>query len=156
MNPSRSAASIIATPIRSLTEPPGLKNSSFATTSPGRSPARRGSATSGVLPTTAELSAPTRRVATVASVPAMRENYRNLVRFPGILGPKLRLTRDGDQPYFFLHFLMAAFFFTWLLLPNLDLAWAMHCLSCAALARLPGGAAGPSFGNAATVPGSSP
>src|SRR3954454_11958167 len=83
MNPSRSAASIIATPIRSLTEPPGLKNSSFATTSPGRSPARRGSTTSGVLPTTAELSAPTRRAVTVASVPAMREKLTDPGQFSG-------------------------------------------------------------------------
>ena len=57
--PAASAASIIATPIRSLTEPPGLKYSSFAQTSPGNpSPSRR-SATSGVPPTTAEASAPT-------------------------------------------------------------------------------------------------
>ena len=65
IKPSRSAASIIATPIRSFTEPPGLRNSSFATTSPGRSGPSRGNATSGVFPTTAELSAPTRSVVVV-------------------------------------------------------------------------------------------
>ena len=73
-SPSRSAASIMATPIRSLTEPPGLKNSSLATTSPGRSAPRRGSATSGVLPTTAELSAPTRSVVVVPLDPAIEQN----------------------------------------------------------------------------------
>src|SRR5204862_3033265 len=66
-----------------------LKNSSFATTSPGRSAAIRGSATRGVLPTTAELSAPTLRVVTVPSVAATGQNYRNLVRFPGIPLPVL-------------------------------------------------------------------
>src|SRR5215218_4603816 len=85
ISPSRSAASTIATPIRSLTEPPGLKNSSFATTSPGRSAASRGSATSVVLPTTAELSAPTRSVVVVVPLdPAIRTNYRNRVRYPVI------------------------------------------------------------------------
>ena len=62
IRPSRSALSIIATPIRSLTEPPGLKYSSLAITSPATPAPRRGSETSGVLPTTAEVSAPTRRV----------------------------------------------------------------------------------------------
>src|SRR4051812_33975694 len=57
-SPSSSAASIIATPIRSLTEPPGLKYSSFAQISAPPSSPRRRSATSGVLPTTAEASAP--------------------------------------------------------------------------------------------------
>ena len=44
IRPSSSAASIIATPIRSLTEPPGLKYSSFAQTSaagPLAQPAQR-------------------------------------------------------------------------------------------------------------------
>ena len=62
IKPSRSALSIIATPIRSLTEPPGLKYSTLATTSPATSAPRRGRETSGVLPTTADVSAPTRRV----------------------------------------------------------------------------------------------
>ena len=51
-SPSRSAASIIATPIRSLTEPPGFRYSSFATTSAPRPSPRRRRATSGVPPTT--------------------------------------------------------------------------------------------------------
>ncbi len=58
--PSSSAASIIATPIRSLTEPPGLKYSSFAQTSAFRPSASRFRATSGVPPTTPEASAPIR------------------------------------------------------------------------------------------------
>ena len=68
IRPSRSALSIIATPIRSLTEPPGLKYSTLATTSPATSAPRRGRETSGVLPTTADVSAPTRRVLTDDSI----------------------------------------------------------------------------------------
>src|SRR5690606_40681743 len=49
-SPFRSASSIIATPIRSLTEPPGLKNSTFASSVPGRSAPSRCRRTSGVLP----------------------------------------------------------------------------------------------------------
>ena len=60
IRPSASAASIIATPMRSLTEPPGLKYSSLATTSAPRfSPSLR-SETIGVFPTTAETSPPMR------------------------------------------------------------------------------------------------
>ena len=59
-SPSSSAASIIATPILSLTEPPGLKYSSLAQTSAPRPSARRRRETSGVSPTTAEASAPIR------------------------------------------------------------------------------------------------
>jgi hypothetical protein len=51
-----------------------LKNSSLATTSPGRSAPSRGRATSGVFPTTAELSAPIRSVVAVPFDPAIREN----------------------------------------------------------------------------------
>ena len=52
IRPSASAASIIATPMRSLTEPPGLYISSLATTSPCASgPGRRVSLTIGVRPT---------------------------------------------------------------------------------------------------------
>src|SRR5215218_8215610 len=58
-SPASSAASIIATPIRSLTEPPGLKYSSLAQTCPGSPSARRSRRTSGVPPTTADASAPT-------------------------------------------------------------------------------------------------
>src|SRR6476646_2945633 len=58
IRPSLSAASIIATPIRSLTEPPGLKYSSFAQTWPGRPAPSRSSSTLGVLPTTADASPP--------------------------------------------------------------------------------------------------
>ncbi len=52
ISPSRSAASSIAAPIRSFTEPSGLKNSSFSATraSSSSSRASRGSATSGVPP----------------------------------------------------------------------------------------------------------
>ena len=46
--PSRSAASIIASPIRSLTEPPGFRNSSFARIVPGTSREIRSSRTIGV------------------------------------------------------------------------------------------------------------
>ena len=61
ISPSSSAASIIATPIRSLTEPPGLKYSSLAQTSPASPSASRSSSTIGVSPTTAEsLSSPIR------------------------------------------------------------------------------------------------
>ena len=59
--PSASAASIIATPMRSLTEPPGLRYSSFATTSPPIPSPSRCSATSGVLPTAPEASGERRR-----------------------------------------------------------------------------------------------
>src|SRR5436309_1294123 len=49
--PSRSAASIILTAIRSLTEPPGFRYSTFASTS-GRTPSvTRDSLSSGVFPT---------------------------------------------------------------------------------------------------------
>src|SRR4051794_9388585 len=57
-SPSSSAASIIATPIRSFTDPPGLKYSSFAHTCPASPSPSRSSCTIGVLPTTAEASAP--------------------------------------------------------------------------------------------------
>src|ERR671916_201688 len=51
IRPSRSAASIIATPMRSLTEPPGLDISSLPKTSAPSSGARRLSCTIGVRPT---------------------------------------------------------------------------------------------------------
>ena len=51
MRPSASAASIIATPIRSLTEPPGLNISSLAKTSAPAPAASRVSCTIGVRPT---------------------------------------------------------------------------------------------------------
>src|SRR5688500_3991828 len=49
--PSRSAASIIAIPIRSLFEPPGFRYSSFASSVGATSRAIRSSRTIGVLPT---------------------------------------------------------------------------------------------------------
>ena len=49
--PSRSAASIIGSPMRSFTEPPGFMYSSFATTCAGRPCATRSSRTMGVPPT---------------------------------------------------------------------------------------------------------
>ena len=48
--PLRSAASIIDTPIRSLTDQSGLKFSILATTVPGRPAATRRTRISGVLP----------------------------------------------------------------------------------------------------------
>src|SRR6185295_16231167 len=51
IRPSASAASIIATPMRSLTLPPGLCDSSFPITSAPQSGATRPSLTIGVLPT---------------------------------------------------------------------------------------------------------
>ena len=51
IRPSRSAASIIATPIRSLTLPPGLNASSLANSSTSLSPAILASCTIGVRPT---------------------------------------------------------------------------------------------------------
>src|SRR5262245_3332803 len=51
IRPSCSAASIIATPIRSLTDPPGLNISSLPKTSAPPSGARRASWTIGVRPT---------------------------------------------------------------------------------------------------------
>jgi hypothetical protein len=52
IRPSRSAASTIATPIRSLTEPPGLNISSLAKTEPvASSGSIRRSSTIGVRPT---------------------------------------------------------------------------------------------------------
>src|SRR3954468_15129227 len=51
IRPSASAASIIATPMRSLTDPPGLNISSLANSSPGASDSRRVSCTIGVRPT---------------------------------------------------------------------------------------------------------
>ena len=50
-SPSRSAASIILTAIRSFTEPPGFRYSTLASTSGLASPVTRVSCTSGVLPT---------------------------------------------------------------------------------------------------------
>ena len=50
MRPSRSAASIMLTPIRSFTEPQGLKNSSLAATSASIFPVTRLSLTRGVFP----------------------------------------------------------------------------------------------------------
>src|SRR5690348_16814354 len=55
MRPSRSAASTIATPMRSLTDPPGLNISSLANSSAPASGARRDSRTIGVRPTCAEM-----------------------------------------------------------------------------------------------------
>src|SRR5690348_5572188 len=55
IRPSRSAASTIATPMRSLTEPPGLYISSLANSSAPASGARRDSRTIGVRPTCAEM-----------------------------------------------------------------------------------------------------
>src|SRR6478672_4898989 len=78
ISPSSSAASIIATPIRSLTEPPGLKYSSFAQTSaPSPSPSPR-SATIGVSPTVAEAS---------AAILIRAGHYRGLSRPQGRSGP---------------------------------------------------------------------
>ena len=54
--PSRSAASIMATPMRSFTLPQGLKLSSLATSRPGRPAPMRLSRTSGVRPTSAVMS----------------------------------------------------------------------------------------------------
>src|SRR4051794_19206944 len=51
IRPSASAASIIATPMRSLTDPPGLSISSLANSEPGASGASRVSCTIGVRPT---------------------------------------------------------------------------------------------------------
>src|SRR5688572_13269402 len=51
IRPSASAASIIATPMRSLTEPPGLNISSFAKIAAGASGRSRVSCTMGVRPT---------------------------------------------------------------------------------------------------------
>jgi len=67
--PSRSAASIIATPIRSLTLPAGLRDSSFAATvafAPSMTRLRR---TSGVLPMVFVMSAAMRMSATVSGSP---------------------------------------------------------------------------------------
>src|SRR3954451_5578180 len=49
--PSRSAASIIASPIRSLLEPPGFMYSSFASSIAGSPAERRARRTIGVFPT---------------------------------------------------------------------------------------------------------
>jgi len=49
-SPDRSAASIMRTAIRSFTEPPGLKYSTFASTVAGRPSVTLRSRTSGVLP----------------------------------------------------------------------------------------------------------
>src|SRR3954453_1403205 len=66
MRPSFSAASIIATPIRSFTEPPGLKYSSFTQTSPPAPPPILCRAPMGPPPTAAEASAAIR----ISSPPA--------------------------------------------------------------------------------------
>src|SRR5437762_54920 len=71
--PSASAASIIATPIRSLTDPPGLKYSSFTQTSARRPAASRCSATSGVPPTVADASG---LIFRVGALPAIGPRYR--------------------------------------------------------------------------------
>ena len=54
--PSRSAASIIATPMRSFTEPPGFMYSSLATTSASISSPIRRKGTMGVSPMASETS----------------------------------------------------------------------------------------------------
>src|SRR5262249_39588367 len=54
IRPSASAASIIATPIRSLTEPPGLKASSLPITSASRPSPSRANRSIGVLPTSSD------------------------------------------------------------------------------------------------------
>src|SRR5437667_1359604 len=59
--PSRSAASSIASPIRSFTEPPGFRYSSFARSSPGTSRLRRSRRTIGVLPTSSRTDGYARR-----------------------------------------------------------------------------------------------
>src|SRR5271155_180717 len=56
INPACSAASIMATPMRSLTLPPGLKNSSLATTSATAPSVTRRSRSSGVFPTSCVMS----------------------------------------------------------------------------------------------------
>ena len=57
IRPSASAASIMATPIRSLIDPPGLNHSSLPTSSAPRPAPIRRSVTIGVSPTTADASA---------------------------------------------------------------------------------------------------
>ena len=66
--PSRSAASIIASPIRSFTEPPGFRYSSFASSSPGTLRLRRSSRTIGVEPTSS-------RTVGYSRLPTTREDY---------------------------------------------------------------------------------
>ena len=110
IRPSRSAASSIATPRRSLTDPPGFRNSSFATISPPSPSPSRPSATSGVPPTSAETSPLTLKAAPCPGAPAMPSNYQFLTRIHGIRRPgvvlrartalrmqRLRLTPGSDD-----------------------------------------------------------
>src|SRR5689334_8534293 len=60
--PSRSAASIIARPIRSFTEPPGFRYSSFARIVPGTSREIRSRRTIGVPPTSSSTPGYTRGI----------------------------------------------------------------------------------------------
>src|SRR5512133_1018740 len=95
IRPSPSAASIIATPIRSLTEPPGLKYSSFAQTSASTASVRRRSATIGVLPTVSLASRAIRAPISVGGVAGMRlklppaRSARHRARHAGQAGQRL-------------------------------------------------------------------
>src|SRR3954471_8996281 len=69
--PSRSAASIIASPIRSLFEPPGFMNSSFARIVPGTSCETRSRRTIGVEPTRSMIVGYVRPIAARSLQPAL-------------------------------------------------------------------------------------
>ena len=68
MCPACSAASIMATPMRSLTLAAGLKDSSFATTSAPAPSVTRCSRTSGVFPTSCVMSSATLMALSSANV----------------------------------------------------------------------------------------
>ena len=82
IRPSASAASIIATPIRSLTLPPGLYDSSFPISSAPQSGATRPSLTIGVLPTRSA------RLSGIALV-----GGETLIRRPRVPAGRFRATR---------------------------------------------------------------
>ena len=71
ISPSRSAASIIATPMRSLTLPAGLKDSSFATTCAAAPSVTRRSRTSGVFPISCVMSSAMRMSASPRGRPVI-------------------------------------------------------------------------------------
>src|SRR4051794_2603322 len=87
--PSRSAASIIASPIRSLFEPPGFMNSSLARIVPGTSPETRSSRTIGVEPTRSMIVGYSRAIA-AGSLP-----LRGSLTGPDHRGGAMRITTIG-------------------------------------------------------------
>src|ERR1700754_3033267 len=89
IRPSRSAASIIATPMRSLTEPPGLNISSLPNTRPPPSGASRANSTIGVRPTWSAM------LIGISAIPGALVWHRLVV---GVDAPRLVHARARVEP----------------------------------------------------------